>query len=272
MITFVAYYVQFKKKVVKEVNQAYKSISLGDDYVPPTTPLKMIQAMFESARQLHPNANMLLITDEETEIFLPEFIKVYRLPRETDYMEIEMVKAKIFALRNLDLEGNVVFLDSDMIVNANLDHIFEQEAHLFFTYLQKCHAPTKLESNIRVLFPINIGFIAVKDQSKKAVADFLEAICEQFPAFKDKKYWYWLGFQYLLLELFGKELMKNEKQGTLESLVFSRRLLKVAFLNANIYNFIVTLERKMLPDAKILHFKGIYVKSQMLTYWKQQQK
>lgn len=268
MITFVTYFVNFSESILDHIDDVYDDIAQGGGYLPFKHPFKMIQIMFQSILKHHKNARLVLITDEVTKVELPGFIEIHRIPRQTDKMEIEMLQAKIWALRNMGDEGHIIFLDSDMVVRDNLEHIFDIDGDVFFTYRQLLPLKPQLKEGMVLFQPINIGFIAVRHQHHQDVATFFEDLITQFSNFKEKKYAYWIGLQFILKEIFMKTLIKNEEAGTLDDLFFYHRWTKIKFLNADIYNFAIEDPPKILPEAKVIHFKGVLGKPLMFAYWK----
>lgn len=268
MITFVTYFVHFSDEIIHRIGDVYEDIAIEKTYLPIKYPSKVVTMMFESVLKCHKDARMVLITDETTKIDLPDFIEIHRIPRKTDMMEIESLEAKIWALKNLKQEGHLIFLDPDMIVRYNLEHIFESEGDLFFTYEKLSRHQDLINAGKELQQPINIGFIAVRDSKREDVAHLFGEFIEQFSLFDKKKYLYWIGLQYLLRELFYPKLIENENAGTLDTLFFLRRWVKIVFLEAEKYNFTVRESAKIPGTAKVLHFKGIQGKRLMEVYWK----
>ncbi len=267
MITFVSYYIHFTDEILNRIQDVYEEISEGGKYVPISQPSTIIMMMFESALKHHKDARMVLITDETTEVDLPEFIEIHRIPRKSDMMEIESLQAKIWALRNLKHNGHVIFLDPDMIIRDDLEQIFHSKGDLFFTYEKLYLNQDLVKAGAELTHPINIGFVAVRDNSKEDVAQLFGELIKQFSAFKSEKYHYWIGLQFMLKKLFYKKLIENERLGTLDTLFFNYRLIKIVFLAAEKYNFAVRYSVKIPGKAKVLHFKGVNTKKLMQDYW-----
>ncbi|MEM1282244.1 MAG: hypothetical protein AAGG81_01680 [Chlamydiota bacterium] len=265
MITFVTYYVDFSEKIIKHIENACKDFSTGSVYESYTKPSKLITTMFESVLKQHENARMVLLTDETTDITLPKFIEVHRVPRKTDRMEIEMLQAKIWLLKKIDFQGHVIFLDPDMIIRDNLEHIFLRTGDLFFTYKK---LSSSLEPDHVYYFPINIGFIAVRDKSKLDVINFFTKLLSGFSTLEDEKYHYWVGLQTILRSIFYDTLLEKDKAEALHDLHFNHGRLKIAFLPAEKYNCDTGYHTDIPGDASVLHFKGLRNKPAMMSFWR----
>lgn len=266
MITFVTYYFEFPEQMIKKLDELFYNFD-QQFQIPPKETAQYIEAMFESVKQYHPNARCLLLTDENTKIKLPSFVEVVRIHHQSNYMQFEMFHAYIRSFEVISPDSHVISLDPDMIVQENLEHIFDKEGDLFLTFQKENSKTIPLKEQNEIIFPVNIGFVGIRNVKKEGAKCFFQSALKECFKFKEEKYYYWYGMQLILKNYFREHLLLLQEQGCNAVPPYAFGDLKIAFLDAEYYNYAPN-ETCVIPlDTKVIHFKG-RSKKFMLPYWK----
>lgn len=212
-----------------------------ETYVP--DPLRYIEAMFLSAELFHPGCEKVLLTDTTTrlEALAPD-IQVIRFPDlNAATPAFSRLQAQIAYLEQLDSPKNLLFLDSDILINANLDALFERPFDVALTY----------RLHMKMLF--NGGVIFIKER-EHAGSRFLMKIREHFLQ-HHSRYLTWYGFQLSLLTYVHPDRFLGRPTDTL-----TIDGLRILFLDCATYNFTPSRKTNAITveysDKKILHFIG----------------
>lgn len=175
----------------------------------------------------------------------------------------------IFVAHSLPPNTHVILLDPDIIITGNLEHLFEQSADLFFTYQKHGTKENILKPSQELVFPINIGFIAIRNENRKKALALFRSIIEKGKEIESKIYTYWFVIQELLSNIFKSKLLEMEEKGKQQPYELMAGECKLSFLDAETYNFTPNEYLYIPIDANVVHFKGLKKKKLMLRYWEQ---
>ena len=158
MITFVAFHIDIER-----------------DYIEKDTPLdrdnfydyqQIIGLMFKSISQSHPNCKKIILTDLTTDFScLPSDVVLVRSAVNSQEIMLNRLALQSNFLENHDFESDVIFIDSDILVNDNLKSLFEDN---FFDL-----GLTIRNDN---LMPINGGIIYISHRNKESVTRFFDEL------------------------------------------------------------------------------------------------
>jgi hypothetical protein len=233
-----------------------------DDQIERDTPLdknnfydyqQTINLMFKSVDKFHGKCQKVILTSLETTLsFLPVDIKVKRYPIDSREIMLNRLVSQLDFLKNHDFESDVVLLDSDILINENLESLFDNEFDLALTIRDDQE------------MPINGGIIYISKKNPEPVINFFEKLYVVYTEkYQEKSQWW--GDQYALADVIG---YKENTQ--IESGIIEIDNIKVLLLPCEIYNFSPNYESNLdvyeLKDKKILHFKGPR-KQYMSVYW-----
>jgi hypothetical protein len=273
MIVFVCYYIHFSKNQIDNINKVWEQVSYNK-YVPMTEIELLLSGMFESVRNFHSDAKMVLVTDPDVHLELPSFIDVIHRQRETDDFQIERIKTKIYCLEKFGDDAHVIFLDPDILIRGSLEEIFQRKGDLFFTYETMKSMMAKMtyqeiqdiekKFKATVMFPINAGFIVVRQGKVHETCRYFRKMIKGFSLITQKEFYDWSGFQYLLRNSIFP--IVSDKEDRINTLLLKYYDLKIALLNADIYNYAPEPQKKIPDNVKIAHFKGVCRKKIMLEY------
>ncbi len=221
----------------------------------------LIDLMFRSASIFHQNCQRVVLTDFQTNLgYLDKSIQAHRIkidPNGVPLMFSRLV-AQIDYIKSNNFSSDMVFLDSDILINANLESIFEKEFDIALT--------------IRDLdiMPVNWGVMLVSQNAGQHVIKFFEKI---LTIFKEKYFTgdvFWRD-QYALMDAIGRDSFFNRSSD-----IICIDGVKILLIPCNTYNFSpdnhlskstfssIAFE---LKQKQIIHFKGER-KKLMYPYWK----
>lgn len=255
MITFVIYYIHLSEAMIKQVQAAQHYFTHKIPYRI-ENPERIIQTVEKSIKAFHPDSRLVILTDEKTQLNLSSQIKIARITRNTNFLDLEILKAKIKFLKKYPLKENLIFLDWDVLIQDNLEDIFKKDGDLFFTY--------------RNLFPtpFNDGFIAVRQTGIKKTCEFFEMLMNYYDHFSRNQFKYKNGLKLILKKLFFEAFQKI-KPAKIEHVQLDYKGLKIQFLDGNIYNYNPIKKRvtSIYEEKKVIHFSK-EKKIDILGYWK----
>lgn len=210
--------------------------------------------MFRSAELFHPYCNKLVLSDRETCFDeLDDGIDIFRSISEADApMMFSRLLYQINYVRQNGSLNNLVMLDSDILINGDLDSLFDQDFDIALTYRQ--HQD----------MPINWGVMFISRCHPERVAKFLEKVLSVYR----EKYFnsdiFWCD-QYALMDVIGLNQFNQRQSDFIE--IDGTRIL---FVPCEVYNYSPEDNPKTiltpLNGRKILHFKGNR-KRFIETYW-----
>lgn len=231
-LTFVAFYMDISAATMDRIHQTTSTITV-------TEPHRYMAAMFGSARHFHPDCQQVILTDLHT-LFPPQTsAEILRLPLDAKAPMLSRARAWLAYLR--EATGHVIFLDSDILVNGDLSHVFADD----FAVALTCRAGDKK-------WPINAGINFAHGDFLADAAAFHEDWLARFLALDAGGVWG--GDQDALREMFSEVDFERDD-------AFDWRLgdIDIRFLPCARYNFSTLRAADMsghYPNAAVLHFKG----------------
>ncbi|MYD09242.1 MAG: hypothetical protein F4X02_04280 [Chloroflexi bacterium] len=243
-LTFVTFYMDVTDQTMASIHQTTSTITV-------TEPHQYIQTMFASARRFHPDCRAIVLSDQATRFPSRADIDIIRYDLDPQQPMLSRSIAWLAYLRAA--RGHTVFLDSDLLINGDLAHVFAADFAVALTYRA---GDSK--------WPINAGVNFAHGDNLPAAADFHELWLRKFRAAHLAQS-VWGGDQDALREIFAAVNFAREDS-------FDWRLgeLAIRFLPCARYNFSTSYKHKMngyYPDALVLHFKGKR-KPYMFPYWR----
>lgn len=255
MITFVTHYIQLDSVMIEKIKEA-RSTYAYPNFIYIDNPEAILDALFGAIKKFHPDAELIILTDNMTHLKVNPSIKIIRYPMETKLVEYESLKAKLTFLKKTTHKSHVIFLEWDMLIQKPLDSIFNDDSDIYFT--------------IRNVFPMpfNDGLIAIKRDGISSACRLLEFFLSKYENFSSNKYKSWYGFQLILKMLFLPAFIKI-KPKEYSDLKMTFQGTKIGFLDGNIYNFypVKTNIKEYYPEPKVIHFAKEN-KVAMLYYYK----
>lgn len=242
MITFVAFYIDVTTETMDNIHKTTSTITV-------TEPHQFIQMMFASARHFHPNCRQVILTDQATRFPHHSDTEIIRYDLDSTNPMLSRSIAWLGYLKRAD--SHTVFVDSDILINASLAHLFEYQFDIMLTYRdwQK--------------WPINAGINFVHGDHLDKAYKFHQMWLERFRT-QYQHASVWGGDQDVLGELFQDVDFTQS-----ESFTHTQNDITIRFIPCSVYNFATDDQYGMTehyPDRKVLHFKGKR-KAQMLPYW-----
>ncbi|MEH2255587.1 hypothetical protein, partial [Nostoc sp.] len=213
-----------------------------------------INLMFKSIDKFHSYCKKIILTDLDTNLsFLPLDVTVQRYQVDSRTIMLSRLVSQLHFIKSHDFESDIVFLDSDILVNDNIESLFLQEFDLAFTVRDDKE------------MPINGGVIYISKLHRKAVVTFFEKLYLLYiEKYRQKSQWW--GDQYALADAINWQKGSEIHPGTIEI-----DSIKILLLSCDIYNFSPDYESDLdvyeLKEKKILHFKGPR-KKYMSVYWR----
>ncbi len=244
MITFVTFYIDVSAGTMADIHRRTSTITV-------TEPQLYIQTMFASARHFHPDCRAVILSDKKTPFPPQPAIDLIRYELDARQPMLARSLAWLAYLRRA--RGHTIFLDSDILINGDLAHVFNSKFAVALTY-----RPADKK------WPINAGINFAHGAQLPQAASFHALWLREFRA-RYQAQTVWGGDQDTLRELFAVVNFARED-------CFSWQLgeLDIRFLPCARYNFSTSYREEMngyYPVAKALHFKGRR-KPHMLPYWR----
>ena len=124
MLTFVTFHVDISKQTHAEILKKAMTFTTYE-------PSRFIQTMFLSARLLHPDSRCIVLTNQTTQFQLPDFVQIIRYDVDDRYPALSRLDAQIAFLEQLKDSTDVIFMDYDMLVCGDLNHVFDGTFDIF---------------------------------------------------------------------------------------------------------------------------------------------
>ena len=159
MITFAAFYVDVTAETMDNIHKRTAGITIID-------PHRFTETMFASAAHFHPGCRKVLLTDTHTALPFAEEIEVIRLELNPRQPMLARSTAWLTFLQQAD--SHVIFLDSDILINTNLDHVFVQDFDVALTY------------RAQATWPINAGINFANGRRLEQAQAFHQMWLDQF--------------------------------------------------------------------------------------------
>lgn len=244
---FVTFHVEPSAPALDKISASCHEFNAETDY------RRLLGILFRSIQLFHPGATQVVLSDERTALnSLPPEIAVRRSAVDPDRVMYSRLLAQIDYVRNHGSDSGVVFLDSDMIVNADLRPLLDADFDVALTYRDHPR------------MPLNGGVIFIKGGPHGAGLRFLERVrslyAERFSAAG-----HWWGDQQALIAAVGHERFAQRIADWLMLDGVRMRLLPCEQYNFTPPNSISAIAAE-LPAKAILHFKGA-CKRLMPLYW-----
>ncbi|QMS90666.1 hypothetical protein HUN01_24920 [Nostoc edaphicum CCNP1411] len=213
-----------------------------------------IDLMFKSVDKFHSNCEKVILTDLDTNVsFFSLDITVQRYPVDSRTIMLSRLVSQLHFLKSHEFKSDIVFLDSDILVNDNIESLFSQEFDLALTVRDDKE------------MPINGGVIYISKRNKEAVVAFFEKLYLLYTEKYIEKSQWW-GDQHALADAINWQKGSQVDPGNIEI-----DSIKILLLSCDIYNFSPDYESDLdvyeLKERKVLHFKGPR-KKYMNVYWR----
>jgi hypothetical protein len=231
VISVVAFHMDVPEAISRQIRDVFTSVTL-------LPPHQILEALIGSVSRAMPACEKFILTDESTLIPANIDAQILRFPLPSD----RLMESRMFAWRNflLQNQGHVLFLDSDILVQADLTDIFRHPFDAALTYRHEMR------------WPINAGVVGFHAERPKQRVDFMDR-CIHIYRTKYSHAGAWGGDQDALREMVaGVDLRQDD--------VFHARTngFDILFLPCAHYNFSTSDEAMDgdYPDKAILHYKG----------------
>lgn len=246
MITFASFHATLTPSVMKQI----KSVASSFLYYEPDM---FLNTMFDSAELFNPGCKKVVLTDLNTPISLPPEIEIHRFNVNPSELKYAIVKSRIEYLKKSGGSSHIIFLDSDILIQANLASTFQQEFDVAVSYREDKNLP-----------PINCGVMMVHQKGCEAGQRFFEKVYQtiQNQTYSFKHLWH--SEQLAISAMIGKQNMLERKSDLL--IVEGIRIL---LLPCHSYNYSPPTSQPInayIPNKKLVHFKGLR-KIFMQAYW-----
>ena len=169
MITFVIYHVPLPQETVKSSKVLLPFHRMAFNYE------RMLDLAFRSALLFHPECKIVLLTSLSYQpAFSPvisEKVETIRFDVDATQPMVERCWAELQYLQQHDFTSHVVMMDGDILVNANLDAIFDLNFDVALTY-----GEGKGETGKKM--PINGGLKFIFSHKREAAIQFFNRVYE----------------------------------------------------------------------------------------------
>lgn len=252
MITFVTFHMSLAPVTRSILGEITASLQIQDNAA------RWIDILFQSARHFHPDCRCIVLTDETTQLAMPEGIELYRAPaarREDPLWSRLCAERDLLRSGTVDENSHVAFLDSDIVLNAPLDPAFEiaPDFDVALTYRRD---PGLLD------MPMNAGVLLARAGRTDAILRFFDAVLAEYRQnYRDDLWW---GEQRSMAAVAGSEAFADPPPPVIACDSF-----RIGMLPGHRFNYTPARgeERARIPDERtILHFKNNR-KPYMETYW-----
>jgi hypothetical protein len=245
-ITFVAFYCVIGRALLNTIRYLAPSYTHHDQR-------ELLRIAFKSAKKFHPNCKCVVLTDQKSYVPQDPLYTVYRYDVDIQFfMWAAMVARSEYLKQHADPDHHVIFMDTDILIQDNLEHVFEADFDVGLTY-----------RNYKD-YPINGGLYFIHQKGLKNTEKFFDKLVVKMSKHPIPANLIWWGDQSALKKFIGKK-----KLSSIPKEILTVDGIRFYFLTSNIYNFSTLLNVPMseyYPKPKILHFKGerkIYMKP----YW-----
>ncbi|PSP34827.1 MAG: hypothetical protein BRC57_10660 [Cyanobacteria bacterium QS_8_48_54] len=248
MITFVTFHIDTKRDTANKITHLGRKIGrwkhdrFRNDY----NYTGLLDLLFRSAEIFHPNCGKVILTNEQTDLsgLTVDFAR-YNYEIASDSLMRDRLSAQLDYLASDRSTSNLVFVDSDMLINQNLDVIFEAQYSLGLTY-----DPNPNLSDM----PINGGLFFIPFDRKDSAYAFLKKASAIYDG-KLSDFAAWWGDQYALIQTIGPASFQNRSSEQL-----NQDGVEIALFSCEYYNFKppnhVTAVAVRFRDKAIFHFNG----------------
>jgi hypothetical protein len=204
--------------------------------------LSMIDLMFRSARLFHREATFTMLTNSTARFakISESFVRIDSDVR-PEHIMLDRMRAQTEFAQSYDFSRPVILLDTDIIINRQLDELLAQDFDVGLTWRDE-------------KMPINGGVIILNNRRPDAVRQFLTQVYKIYTELYAEQ-GKWFGDQLALHKYLNLNIQDMKNCPTVE--VDGVRIL---FLPCETYNFSpendITSIQTGLQDKLLLHFKG----------------
>lgn len=234
--TFATFHVEKKVEEIKAIN--HLKTSLRNRYH------KLIELMFRSAKLFHPHCQRVMLSDTDSDFgYLDSSIDVFRSELQPDApMMYSRLASQINYVRSHGTTTNLITLDSDILINGDIDSLFEEDFDIALTY------------RAREDMPINWGVMFISHRHPDKVVQFLEKILEVYKTTYFDSDIFWCD-QFALMDVIGTDRFFQREADWLEI-----EGVKIKLIPCAVYNYSPEDKAsemiKPFVRQKVLHFKG----------------
>lgn len=248
MITFLTFHLDPTKEASELIANQNILLDRKRDY------MRMIELLARSAKIFHPSCEFVLLTDQKTNLLdLDPNIRVCRYELESDKVTLSKVRAlREFIAQESKPNSHCILADSDVLINANLDPLFEQAFDVGLTY----------RDNLEM--PFNSGLIYVKNNGdRQKLVQFFDQLIDLYCREYLSELWY--GDQYILIDTVGRDRFWQRASDLISVGEYDFLMLPCERYNFSPENMFKSI---LLPlsHVKALHFKGAR-KRLILPFW-----
>lgn len=254
MITFVTFHVDLVDST-KESSFAQPPLELAKRAKQTEEYREMLSLMFQSVSVFHKDARKVILTDHQS-VFtnLPESVEIHRYEIDTNDVMLSRTKAQVAFLEAHDFKSNVLFLDSDILINDNLETTIDWDK--FDIALTIREDPLGM--------PINGGALFVSNRRPQIAIAFLQSFYQRYiDKYLDESQWW--GDQKALVDLLND---------TEDPIIIGQRNvgeILVQLIPCDIYNYSPSFKTEIDVygagiDRCVIHFKGDRKKF-MKSFW-----
>ncbi|MEM7134241.1 MAG: hypothetical protein AAF702_48675 [Chloroflexota bacterium] len=242
MITFAAFYIELTQQTMAGVHQHTPTVTV-------TKPYWFMATMFASATFHHSNCRRVVLTDQQT--LFPAALDCEPIRFDLDPSRPMLARSTAWREFIGQADSHIVFLDSDMLINASLDHLFTQSFDVALTYRDDAK------------WPINAGINFVHGNRLAGGRAFHTLWLDHFQQAHDQAT-IWGGDQDALRDLLNEADFSRH-----HDFIHTQHGFDILLLPCADYNFSTADQHGMTghyPQTKVLHFKGRR-KPNMIPYW-----
>ena len=250
MITFFSYYGDLPKSTHQFLLENVLSFKKPEwqNFLPEQR--EYIEIFFQSCRLYHPDCRSVVLSDENTPFDFPDEIDILRYPVNPETPTLARLLCQIELFKSNPYKSHYVYLDYDILLQSNLDSIFERD----FDIALCCRHTHR---------PITVALLFVhKDSTDKAVK-MLEMVKKTLLTKYPERLRWW-GAQDSFRDTIGVENLEDT-----DFKIINFEGMNILLIPHDDYCYHPPYDVPMIdfyPDKKILHFKG-HRKPQMGEYW-----
>lgn len=204
--------------------------------------IEMINMLFQSVERFNPYARLLILTSRETNldgVTLP-FERV-NVPVDNVSLMLDRMAGQRQIVRDLAPGDTVLFLDTDILVQADLSHLAADPVDIAVTWR-------------RASLPINGGVLIAHNRGGCALSFFDSLLAILRGSYADN--WQWDGDQLAL-----RDLLQPNSSWKDDVILSPYPDLRVRLLHSDVYNYSPpdapeAFSLTALRDKAIVHFKG----------------
>lgn len=249
MITFVIFHVELEERA-----------GPGKALEEPCDFNELTDVAFRSATLFHPDCRKVLLTDNQTKFHLGTDVEIIRQQIDPKALMLSRMRCQLEFLEKQDPRDHFVFLDSDIVLNGSLEHLFENDFEVGLTYMRSQNTERTAGK-----MPINGGLFFFKGSDKPSALHFMQKVFSRYLNETVEGYEHWWGDQNALMDFIGRDSFYQRKSDS-----FTVEGIRIRLFPKEEYNFSPRNQMKRIwrpfSKEKVLHFRGAR-KRLMMPYW-----